>query len=41
VEQQSVSPQQAYDRLAIRELIDAYARCADRAKLTDKSAVHR
>ncbi|MEY9966159.1 ketosteroid isomerase-like protein [Streptacidiphilus sp. MAP12-16] len=26
----SISPQQAADRLAIRELIDAYAHCADR-----------
>jgi hypothetical protein len=26
----SLSPQQAADRLAIRELIDAYAFCADR-----------
>ena len=26
----SVSPQQSADRLAIRELIDAYAHCADR-----------
>ncbi|MGW7424006.1 nuclear transport factor 2 family protein [Streptomyces sp. NPDC054813] len=26
----SVSPQEAADRLAIRELIDAYAHCADR-----------
>ena len=25
-----ISPQEAADRLAIRELIDAYARCADR-----------
>jgi SnoaL-like domain len=26
----TISPLQAADRLAIRELIDAYARCADR-----------
>lgn len=26
----SISPQEAADRLAIRELIDAYAHCADR-----------
>jgi ketosteroid isomerase-like protein len=26
----TISPQEAADRLAIRELIDAYARCADR-----------
>jgi hypothetical protein len=28
--QTSMSPEEAADRLAIRELIDAYARCADR-----------
>jgi ketosteroid isomerase-like protein len=26
----TISPQEAADRLAIRELVDAYARCADR-----------
>src|SRR6201998_538944 len=26
----SISPEEAADRLAIRELVDAYARCADR-----------
>lgn len=26
----AISPQEAADRLAIRELVDAYARCADR-----------
>ena len=26
----TISPQEAADRLAIRELIDAYAHCADR-----------
>jgi hypothetical protein len=30
VHHSSISPQETADRLAIRELIDAYAHCADR-----------
>jgi hypothetical protein len=39
VEQHSVSAQQAYDRLEIRELIDAYARCADRREADRQKAL--
>jgi hypothetical protein len=39
VEQHSVSAQQAYDRLEIRELIDAYARCADRREADQQKAL--
>jgi SnoaL-like domain len=39
VEQHSVSAQQAGDLLAIRELIDAYARCADRREADRQKAL--
>ncbi|MGF6885102.1 hypothetical protein ABIA39_003323 [Nocardia sp. GAS34] len=35
----TISPQQAADRLAIRELIDAYAHCADRRDATGQRAL--
>jgi hypothetical protein len=35
----SVSPEEAADRLAIRELIDAYARCADRRDADGQKAL--
>jgi hypothetical protein len=31
----SISQAEAADRLAIRELVDAYARCADRREMVD------
>jgi hypothetical protein len=33
----SVSPEEAADRLAIRELVEAYAYCADRIRSLPKS----
>jgi ketosteroid isomerase-like protein len=35
----SISPEEAADRLAIRELIDAYARCADRRDADGQKAL--
>jgi hypothetical protein len=35
----TISPQKAADRLAIRELIDAYAHCADRRDATGQMAL--
>jgi hypothetical protein len=35
----TISPQQAADRLAVRELIDAYAHCADRRDATGQMAL--
>ena len=35
----SISPEEAADRLAIRELIDAYARCADRRDAEGQKAL--
>jgi hypothetical protein len=35
----SISPQEAADRLAIRELIEAYAHCADRRDATGQMAL--
>ena len=35
----TISPQEAADRLAIRELIDAYAHCADRRDATGQMAL--
>ena len=35
----SISPEQAADRLAIRELIDAYAHCADRREAEGQKAL--
>jgi ketosteroid isomerase-like protein len=35
----SLSPEEAADRLAIRELIDAYARCADRRDAAGQMAL--
>ncbi|MEV5835302.1 hypothetical protein [Nocardia sp. NPDC052112] len=35
----TISPQEAADRLAIRELIDAYAHCADRRDAKGQSAL--
>jgi len=35
----SISPQEAADRLAIRELIDAYAHCADRREADGQKAL--
>ena len=44
---QTITPEEAADRLAIRELIDAYAHCADRrdaegqmALFTEDTAFH-
>ena len=34
------SPSEAADRLAIRELFDAYAHCADRRDAEGQNAVH-
>ena len=39
MEHTSISPQQAADRLAIRELIDAYAHCADRREADAQQAL--
>ena len=39
MEHTSISPQEAGDRLAIRELIDAYARCADRREADAQKAL--
>ena len=35
----SISPEEAADRLAIRELIDAYAHCADRREAEEQKAL--
>ena len=35
----SISPQEAADRLAIRELVDAYAHCADRRDVKGQMAL--
>ena len=35
----AISPQEAADRLAIRELVDAYAHCADRRDATGQMAL--
>ena len=35
----TISPPEAADRLAIRELVDAYARCADRRDATGQLAL--
>jgi ketosteroid isomerase-like protein len=35
----TISPEEAADRLAIRELVDAYARCADRRDATGQMAL--
>ena len=35
----TISPPEAADRLAIRELIDAYAYCADRRDAHDQMAL--
>jgi hypothetical protein len=34
-----ISPQEAADRLAIRELVEAYAHCADRRDATGQMAL--
>jgi ketosteroid isomerase-like protein len=39
MEHTSISPQEAADRLAIRELIDAYAHCADRRDADGQKAL--
>jgi SnoaL-like domain len=39
VEHHLVTPQHATDRLAIRELIDSYARCADRRQADEQRAL--
>jgi SnoaL-like domain len=39
MEHTSISPQEAADHLAIRELIDAYARCADRRDAEGQQAL--
>jgi hypothetical protein len=39
MEHTSISPQEAADRLAIRELIDAYAHCADRREADGQKAL--
>jgi len=39
MEHTSISPQEAADRLAIRELIDAYAHCADRRDAEGQKAL--
>jgi hypothetical protein len=35
----TVAPEEAADRLAIRELVDAYARCADRRDAEGRMAL--
>jgi hypothetical protein len=39
MEHTSITPQEAADRLAIRELIDAYAHCADRREADGQKAL--
>jgi hypothetical protein len=39
VEHASISPSEAADRLAIREIIEAYAHCADRRDPTGQMAL--
>jgi hypothetical protein len=39
VEHTAISPEEAADRLAIRELVDAYARCADRREAEAQKAL--
>jgi hypothetical protein len=39
MEHTSITPQEAADRLAIRELIDAYAHCADRREAEGQRAL--
>jgi ketosteroid isomerase-like protein len=39
MERTSISPEQAADRLAIRELVDEYARCADRREAEAQKAL--
>jgi len=39
MEHTSISPEEAADRLAIRELIDAYAHCADRREAEGQKAL--
>jgi hypothetical protein len=39
MEHTSISPEEAADRLAIRELIDAYAHCADRREADGQKAL--
>ncbi|HWY19045.1 MAG TPA: nuclear transport factor 2 family protein, partial [Solirubrobacteraceae bacterium] len=39
MEHTSITPQEAADRLAIRELIDAYAHCADRREAERQKAL--
>jgi hypothetical protein len=39
MEHTSISPEEAADRLAIRELIDAYAHCADRREAEAQKAL--
>lgn len=39
MEHTSLSAQQAADRLAMRELVDAYARCADRSEADGQKAL--
>jgi hypothetical protein len=36
-----VTPAEAADRLALRELFDAYAHCADRRDAEGQNAFHR
>jgi hypothetical protein len=37
----AISTNEAADRLAIRELVEAYARCADRRDAKGQMAAHR
>jgi hypothetical protein len=39
MERESISPQEGADRLAIRELVDAYAHCADRREAEAQKAL--
>jgi hypothetical protein len=39
MEHTAISPEEAADRLAIRELVDAYARCADRREAEAQKAL--
>jgi len=39
MEHTSISPEEAADRLAIRELIDAYAHCADCREAEEQKAL--
>jgi hypothetical protein len=37
----TISPDEAADRLAIRELVEAYAHCADRQEATSRTPIRQ